>query len=64
MMPVCRRLLAKQSDGTIVPFFGEQERHIDGSITADLPLERLVSMFQVNQFIVSQVYRALVHSQS
>lgn len=52
-------LLAKERDGAIVPFFKHGTLHAarwtDGGLQADLPKERLAELFNVNQFIVSQV---------
>ena len=49
------QLLAKDADGKRVPFAPEGIKHIDGSVKADLPTQRLTELFNVNQFIVSQV---------
>ena len=52
-------LMAKERDGTIVPFFKHGTLHAarwtDGGLQADLPKDRLAELFNVNQFIVSQV---------
>lgn len=45
----------------IVVYFSLRKRHsfslyrVDGSIANDLPMERLAELFNINQFIVSQV---------
>ena len=50
-------LLAKNKDGETTPYFksGCPWRWTDGGLQADLPKARLSELFNVNQFIVSQV---------
>ena len=48
-------LLAKNSNGAIVPFGKDEAEFIDGSFTADIPRQRLSELFHVTQNIVSQV---------
>ena len=49
-------LMAKARDGRHVPYFKTGGwRFTDGGLQADLPKERLTELFNVNQFIVSQV---------
>jgi TAG lipase/steryl ester hydrolase/phospholipase A2/LPA acyltransferase len=49
------KLEAKNKDGKIVPFEVDGVDFIDGSIHADLPFKRMATMFNVSNFIVSQV---------
>ena len=52
-------LMAKDRDGCIVPYFKTGgHRWTDGGLQADLPKARLAELFNVNQFIVSQVSSA------
>ncbi|TDH72697.1 uncharacterized protein CCR75_006043 [Bremia lactucae] len=48
-------LLAKDENGNIVLYYREGLKWSDGSIECDLPMDRLSELFNVNQFIVSQV---------
>ena len=49
-------LMAKGRDGNLEPYFKTGGwRWTDGGLQADLPKERLTELFNVNQFIVSQV---------
>jgi TAG lipase/steryl ester hydrolase/phospholipase A2/LPA acyltransferase len=49
-------LMAKNRDGEVVPYFKTGGwRWTDGGLQADLPKARLSELFNVNQFIVSQV---------
>lgn len=48
-------LLAKDTDGNLVPYHREGLKWSDGSLECDLPMERLSELFNVNHFIVSQV---------
>ncbi len=48
-------LLAKDRSGKIVKYFPSGLRFSDGSVGSDLPMRRLAELFNVNQFIVSQV---------
>ena len=49
-------LMAKDRDGSTVPYFKTGGwKFTDGGLQADLPKERLTELFNVNQFIVSQV---------
>ena len=47
-------LLCKNEYGHIVPYNSNKAKFIDGSIMADLPMQRLSELFNVNIFIVSQ----------
>jgi len=47
-------LYCKNEDGKIVPYIPGGRRFIDGSIGADLPMQNLSELFNVNCFIVSQ----------
>ncbi|KAK4529730.1 hypothetical protein CCYA_CCYA02G0587 [Cyanidiococcus yangmingshanensis] len=47
-------LFAKDERGRIVPYHPEGFQWSDGSISADIPLQRIGEMFNVNHFIVSQ----------
>jgi len=49
------QLMAKDGSGKVLPFTLSGVMHVDGSIKADLPHQRLSELFNVNQFIVSQV---------
>ncbi|GJD09851.1 Triacylglycerol lipase SDP1L [Galdieria sulphuraria] len=48
------QLVAKDSDGQLVPYYLEGVKWMDGSINADVPLQRIGELFNVNHFIVSQ----------
>lgn len=48
-------LLAKDVDGSTAPWNLSPQRWVDGSIDGDIPTTRIAEMFNVNQFIVSQV---------
>lgn len=48
-------LEAKDADGNIVPFEADGVEFVDGSILADLPFKRLSTLFNVSNFVVSQV---------
>eukprot|EP01138_Halocafeteria_seosinensis_P002073 gb/GECG01002122.1/.p1 GENE.gb/GECG01002122.1/~~gb/GECG01002122.1/.p1 ORF type:complete len:676 (+),score=70.60 gb/GECG01002122.1/:1-2028(+) len=48
-------LQAKDADGTLRPYHIHEAKWVDGSIANDLPMERLAELFNINQFIVSQV---------
>lgn len=48
-------LLAKDTEGNLVPYHREGLKWSDGSLECDLPMERLSELFNVNHFIVSQV---------
>jgi predicted acylesterase/phospholipase RssA len=49
-------LLAKNRKGETVPYFKSgSQRWTDGGLQEDLPQRRLSELFNVNQFIVSQV---------
>ncbi|GJQ12040.1 hypothetical protein GpartN1_g5508.t1 [Galdieria partita] len=48
------QLVAKDSDGHLVPYYLEGVKWMDGSINADVPLQRIGELFNVNHFIVSQ----------
>lgn len=49
-------LLCKDSRGEIIPYtITKNHRFIDGSVSADLPMQRISELFNVNTFIVSQV---------
>lgn len=47
-------LLCKNEYGHIVPYSSNRAKFIDGSISADLPMQRLSELFNVNIFLVSQ----------
>lgn len=47
-------LLCKNEYGHIVPYHTNKAKYIDGSISADLPMQRISELFNVNIFIVSQ----------
>jgi len=49
------QLVAKTSDGSIVPYHPEGLRFVDGSFKSDIPLTRIAELFNVNHFVVSQV---------
>lgn len=53
MEPV--ELLAKDRNGNIVPYMPEKFKFIDGSLKADIPMRRLSELFNVTQYVVSQV---------
>mmetsp|Transcript_83748 Transcript_83748/g.236540 ORF Transcript_83748/g.236540 Transcript_83748/m.236540 type:complete len:675 (-) Transcript_83748:73-2097(-) len=53
MLP--NKLWAKDADGNIVPFEVDGVEFIDGSILADLPFKRMSTLFNVSNFVVSQV---------
>eukprot|EP00184_Porphyridium_aerugineum_P000062 CAMPEP_0184706980 /NCGR_PEP_ID=MMETSP0313-20130426/37037_1 /TAXON_ID=2792 /ORGANISM="Porphyridium aerugineum, Strain SAG 1380-2" /LENGTH=1034 /DNA_ID=CAMNT_0027168549 /DNA_START=453 /DNA_END=3557 /DNA_ORIENTATION=+ len=48
-------LVAKNSDGAIISYHPDGLRWLDGSVLADVPLQRISELFNVNHFIVSQV---------
>ena len=48
------QLMAKDKNGDIKPLYGNT-KWSDGSLESDLPMQRLAELFNVNQFIVSQV---------
>ena len=48
-------LLVKNMRGEIVPFEIDGVEWIDGSIGADLPMQRIASLFSVTNFLVAQV---------
>ncbi|XP_049852626.1 uncharacterized protein LOC126332792 isoform X2 [Schistocerca gregaria] len=48
-------LMAKDREGNIVSFTSSDLLWADGSMTTDLPMVRLSELFNVNNFIVSQV---------
>lgn len=48
-------LMAKNDRGDIVPYHPSGQKYSDGSTTHDLPMRRLAELFNINQFIVSQV---------
>jgi len=49
------RLQSKSADGHIIPAQDSDVRMCDGSLSADLPHDRLKELFNVQVFIVSQV---------
>jgi len=49
------KLRAKTADGKVVTFEVDGVDFIDGSILADLPFKRMAALFNVSNFIVSQV---------
>ncbi|GAM18160.1 hypothetical protein SAMD00019534_013350, partial [Acytostelium subglobosum LB1] len=48
-------LMAKDKHGHIIPYHPSGVKFTDGSVEADLPMNRLSELFNVNHFIVSQV---------
>ena len=50
-------LLCKNEYGHIVPYYfnSRNKKYIDGSMSADVPMKRLSELFNVNNFLVSQV---------
>jgi predicted acylesterase/phospholipase RssA len=48
------KLLAKNSSGVLEPFEVDGNEWIDGSVQADLPFQRIATLFAVTSFIVSQ----------
>jgi len=48
-------LLVKDPDGSIRPESSTGLRFCDGSIEADLPMEQLAELFNINHFVISQV---------
>ncbi len=47
------KLMKKDSDGNLVPYMSKL-RWVDGSVVSDLPVERLMHLYDVNFSIVSQ----------
>lgn len=47
-------LLSKNENGVILPYDTSNTKYIDGSIGADIPIQRIGELFNVNNFIVSQ----------
>ena len=50
-------LLFKTDSGEILPYHPNvnQTRYVDGTVSGDLPMQRMSELFNVNTFIVSQV---------
>jgi hypothetical protein len=48
-------LLSKDENGHIVPYLSNETRWVDGSLTSDIPRNRVSSLFNVTNWIVSQV---------
>ncbi|CAN0131397.1 unnamed protein product, partial [Hapterophycus canaliculatus] len=48
-------LLVKDADGSTHPESGPIEKFVDGSMEADLPMQQISELFNINHFIVSQV---------
>ncbi|CAN0254525.1 unnamed protein product, partial [Laminaria digitata] len=48
-------LLVKDADGSTHPDSGPTEKFVDGSMEADLPMQQISELFNINHFIVSQV---------
>ena len=48
------KLIVKDSNGTLEPFEVDGVEWIDGSVQADLPFQRISTLFAVTSFIVSQ----------
>lgn len=48
------KLYAKNSDGILEPFEVDGVEWIDGSVQADLPFQRISTLFSVTSFVVSQ----------
>ena len=54
-------LLSKNDKGEVVPYTAtKNHKFIDGSVKADLPMQRLSEIFNVNTFFVSQVNPMIV----
>ena len=49
------QILAKDSNGRLRPWNPPGQKWSDGSVFSDLPMQRLAELFNVNNFIVSQV---------
>jgi TAG lipase / steryl ester hydrolase / phospholipase A2 / LPA acyltransferase len=48
-------LLVKESDGSIRPEYSAAQKYVDGSMEADLPMQQISELFNINHFLVSQV---------
>jgi hypothetical protein len=48
------KLVVKNSNGTLEPFEVDGVEWIDGSVQADLPFQRIATLFAVTSFVVSQ----------
>ena len=48
-------ILEKDEHGAHVPYQPSEVKWADGSVKADLPLNRLRELFNINHFVVSQV---------
>ncbi|CBN75175.1 conserved unknown protein [Ectocarpus siliculosus] len=48
-------LLVKDADGSTHPESGPIDKFVDGSMEADLPMQQISELFNINHFIVSQV---------
>lgn len=48
------KLIVKNSNGTLEPFEVDGVEWIDGSVQADLPFQRIATLFAVTSFVVSQ----------
>eukprot|EP00752_Nemacystus_decipiens_P007607 g6798.t1 len=48
-------LLVKDADGSTHPESGSIDKFVDGSMEADLPMQQISELFNINHFIVSQV---------
>ncbi|CAM9458445.1 unnamed protein product [Chrysoparadoxa australica] len=50
-------LLVKEADGSVRPEYGGRatEKFVDGSMEADLPMQQISELFNINHFLVSQV---------
>eukprot|EP00966_Prymnesium_polylepis_P217839 5041458-Prymnesium_polylepis.1 len=53
-------LLAKDAQGRIVPMDPPGIKWVDGTMRADLPMQRLAQLFNVSHFVVSQA-RSCAH---
>ncbi|KAG5189830.1 acyl transferase/acyl hydrolase/lysophospholipase [Tribonema minus] len=48
-------LLVKEADGSIRPEHSVPQKYVDGSMEADLPMQQISELFNINHFLVSQV---------
>lgn len=48
-------LLVKEADGSIRPELSYNQKYVDGSMEADLPMQQISELFNINHFLVSQV---------
>ena len=52
---VAQNLYAKGPDGNDMEFYPQGSEVVDGSLQADIPVQRLTELFNTQNFIVSQV---------